>query len=170
MGNRVTDGRKAHVRMRSHELTVGRSLGVAFDHGEDFSTALEQACRAHSIRQGYIPVFIAGFSAADIVGTCEQLDDPRAPVWSKVHLTNVEALGGGTLTYDPDTDTLQPHIHVTVGLKAHSAVGHTSHLLAATVQFLTELIIVEVLAPKLRRVPCSDLYDVPLLHFDRAET
>lgn len=71
-------------------------------------------------------MFIAGLSTAGIVGTCERLDDPSAPVWSKVHLTSVEALGGGTLAYDPDTDTMQPHIHLTVGLKAHSATGHTS--------------------------------------------
>jgi hypothetical protein len=29
----------------------------------------------------------------DIVGTCDKLDNPAAPVWSKVHLTNAEALG-----------------------------------------------------------------------------
>jgi len=54
------------------------------------------------------------------------------------------------------------------GLKAHSAVGHTNHLLAANVQFLTELVIVEVPAPQLRRVPQSGLYDVPLLRFGKA--
>jgi predicted DNA-binding protein with PD1-like motif len=32
-----------------------------------------------------------------------------------------------------------PHIHVTVGLKEHSATGHTSHLLSAKTQFLTEM-------------------------------
>lgn len=152
--------------MRSHELTIGRTLGVVFDHGEDFYTALDGACRTHGIRQGYIPMFIAGLSSADIVGTCEHLDNPAAPVWSKVQLTNIEALGGGTLAYDPATDTIQPHIHITVGLKAHSATAHTSHLLAATVQFLTELIIVEVTEPRLRRPPRPDLYDVPILRFE----
>lgn len=151
--------------MRSHELTTGRTIGVVFDHGEDFYTALDQACRTHGVRQGYIPMFIAGLSSADIVGTCERLDDPNAPVWSKVQFTNVEALGCGTLAYDPDTELIQPHIHLTVGLKAHSAAGHTSHLLAATVQFLTELVIVEVVEPQLRRVRQPDLYDVPLLRF-----
>jgi hypothetical protein len=111
-------------------------------------------------------MFIAGLSSVDIVGTCERLGDPHAPVWSKVQLSNVEALGGGTLAYDPETDTIEPHIHVTVGLKAHSATGYTSHLLAATVQFLTELVIVEVTEPHLRRVRQPDLYDVPLLGFE----
>jgi hypothetical protein len=51
-------------------------------------------------------MFIAGLASADIVGTCERLEDPNAPVWSKVHLTNIEALGGGTLAYDENTDTI----------------------------------------------------------------
>ena len=156
--------------MRSHEVTIGRSIAVAFDHGEDFSTALHDACRTHGIRQGYIPMFIAGLSTADIVGTCERIDNPNAPLWSKVHLTNVEALGAGTLTYDQATDTLQPHIHLTVGLKTHSATAHTSHLIAATVQFLTEMIIVEITGPTLHRVPQPNLYDIPLLHFGTPTT
>lgn len=154
--------------MRSSEATIGRSVIAVFDHGEDFFSTLDLVCRRHGIRQGYIPMFIAGLRSADIVGTCERLDDPDAPVWSKVHLTNVEALGGGTIAYDPATETIQPHIHVAVGLKAHSATGHTSHLLAATVHFLTELVIVEILRPDLRREPQPDLYDVPLLRLGDA--
>lgn len=151
--------------MRSHALTIGRSFGVTFDHGEDFCTALAEFCRANQVRQGYIPTFIAGFAEAKIVGTCQQLDDPQAPVWSHVYLTNVEALGGGTVAYNPDEDKIEPHIHVTVGLKANSASGFTSHLLDARVQFLTEMLFVEVTTPDMRREPNPELYDVPLLRF-----
>ncbi|MGH3977939.1 MAG: PPC domain-containing DNA-binding protein [Pseudonocardiaceae bacterium] len=154
--------------MRSHELTLGRSFAVAFDHGDDFFTALADFCRENGVRQGYIPGFIAGFSEVQIVGTCDKLDDPNAPVWTKVHLTNVEAFGGGTLAYDPVDDRVAPHIHVAVGLKEHSATGHTghtSHLLGAAVQFLTEMIVIEVAAPQMHRVRQPGLYDVPLLRF-----
>lgn len=151
--------------MRSREVTIGRTIVVVLDHGDDFYTALAEACTENGIRQGYIPMFIAGFATADLVGTCEQLEDPQAPVWSKVHLTNVEALGGGTLAWDDASGSIAPHIHVTVGLKAHSATGHTSHLLDATVQFLTEMIIVEIVEPQLHRRRQADLYDVPLLQF-----
>lgn len=151
--------------MRSHDLTLGRTFGVTFDHGEDFFTALTEFCRTNNVRQGYIPSFIAGFAEVDIVGTCDKLDDPAAPVWSKVHLTNVEAFGGGTLAYDPDTDQIQPHIHVAVGLKEHSATGYTSHLLAAQVLFLTEMLVIEVTNPTMHRERQPDLYDVPLLRF-----
>src|SRR5215470_9063944 len=111
--------------VRSQEVTLGRSFAVAFDHGDDFFTALAEFCQHHGVRQGYIPSFIAGFSNVQIVGTCDKLDDANAPVWTKVHLTNVEAFGGGTLAYDPVDDRVAPHIHVAVGLKEHSATGHT---------------------------------------------
>ncbi|ASU85799.1 DUF296 domain-containing protein [Nocardiopsis gilva YIM 90087] len=155
--------------MRSHELTPGRTFGVVFDHGENFFETLNAFCRTNNVRQGYIPMFIAGFAHVDIVGTCEQLTDPLAPVWSKVHLTNVEAVGGGTIAHDEANDTISPHVHVSVGLKEHSATGHTSHLLAAEVQFLTEMVLVEITSPQMRRIPNPALYDVPLLHFDREE-
>jgi predicted DNA-binding protein with PD1-like motif len=150
--------------MRACEVSVGRTFMVVFEDGEDFYGALRQFCDDHGIRQGYIPSFIAGFSDVDVVGTCEQLQDPRAPVWSKVHLRNVEALGCGTIARDLD-GALAPHIHVSVGLKEHSATAHTSHLLDATVQFLTEMTVVEIAAPTITREREPQLYDVPLLRF-----
>ena len=151
--------------MRSTELTPGRTFAVVLDHGDDFFSALADFCQARNVRQGYVPMFIAGFSEAEIVGTCAKLEDPDAPVWSSVHLTNVEAFGGGTLAWDQSAGRVHPHIHTTVGLKQHSATGHTSHLLNARVQFLTEMIVTEIAAPAMRRVPDPELYDVPLLRF-----
>jgi predicted DNA-binding protein with PD1-like motif len=109
-----------------HELTVGRTFGVAFEHGEDFFAALTTFCQDNRIRHGYIPMFLAGFSQAGVVGACDKLDDPGAPVWGRVHLTNVEAVGCGTLAYDTDLDRVVPHIHASLGDKARSAVGYTS--------------------------------------------
>ena len=100
-----------------------------------------------------------------LVGTCQKLDDPQAPVRSHVHLTNAEAVGGGTVAFNPEIGQIEPHIHVAVGLKEHSANGYTSHLLEARVQLLTELIFVEVTSPNLRRKRNPQLYDVPLLSF-----
>lgn len=151
--------------MRSHELTIGRTFGIVFDHGDDFFDTLNAFCTSNNVRQGYIPMFIAGFAEAKIVGTCERLTDPGAPVWSRVHLTNVEALGCGTIGYDPETNRVLPHIHTSLGLKEHSAVGHTSHLLSARVQFLVEMLLVEVATPTMLRTPEPTLYDVPLLKF-----
>jgi predicted DNA-binding protein with PD1-like motif len=150
--------------MKATEVKVGRTFGVTFDHGDDFMPSLANFCQENDIRQGYIPMFLAGLAAAELVGTCEKLNDPQAPVWTKVHVSNVEALGCGTIAHD-GTDGILPHIHVAVGLKEHSAVAHASHLLAARVQFLTEMLVVEVVAPEMTRPIDPSLYDVPLLTF-----
>jgi predicted DNA-binding protein with PD1-like motif len=64
--------------MRRTELTQGRTFGVVFDLGEDFFTALADFCAAEGVRQGYIPMFLAAFSSAELVGTCERVEDPAA--------------------------------------------------------------------------------------------
>jgi predicted DNA-binding protein with PD1-like motif len=151
--------------LRSYELTTGRTFGVTFDHGDDFFPTLTDFCRQNGVKHGYIPMFIAGFAEAEIVGACEKLENPEAPVWSKVHLTGVEAMGCGTLAYDAEADTVLPHIHTSLGEKARSATGHTSHLLSARVQFLVEMLVVEVIAPVMTRPKDPALYDVPLLTF-----
>jgi predicted DNA-binding protein with PD1-like motif len=152
--------------MRSAELTIGRTFGIVFDPGEDFYPTLSAFCGDHDIRQGYIPMFLAAFAEAEIVGACEKLPDPNAPVWSKVHLANVEAMGCGTIAYDFERGEIAPHIHTTLGEKARSAAGYTSHLLAARVQFLVEMLIVEIARPVMTRPRNPALYDVPLLTFD----
>lgn len=149
--------------MHSHELTIGRTFGIRFDPGESFFPALEEFCHDNSVRQGYIPMFLAAFAEADIVGTCDKLDDPAAPVWSKVHLTNAEALGCGTIAHDETTGQILPHVHTTLGLKERSATGYTSHLLDARVQFLIEMILVEVTSPAMIRRQDPELYNVPRL-------
>jgi len=151
--------------VRSHELTIGRTFGVNFDHGEDFFPTLAAFCEQNGVRHGYIPLFIAGFAEAEIVGACEKVENPEAPIWSKVHLTGVEALGGGTLAYDPETGKVLPHIHTTLGEKARSATAHTSHLLSARVQFLVEMLIVEVTSPVMTRPNSPELFAVPTLTF-----
>ena len=156
--------------MRAAELTMGRTFAVHFDHGDDFYTALAKFCAEYDVRQGFIPMFIAGMRDVQLVGTCEKLENPDAPVWSAVHLENVEAIGGGTLAYDEASCTVLPHIHASVGLKAHSATAHTSHLLGAKIHFLTEMYLVEVTAPGFSRPPQPDLFNVPLLTFGQSQT
>jgi len=63
-------------------------------------------------------------------------------------------------------DRVAAHIHVAVGLKEHSATGHTSHLLGATVQFLTEMLVIEVAEPNMRRQPNPATYSVSFVHED----
>ncbi|MEV5574497.1 PPC domain-containing DNA-binding protein [Spirillospora sp. NPDC052269] len=151
--------------MRASELNLGRTFGVTFEHGEDFFEALAAFCQENNVSQGYIPMFIGAFSEAEIVGTCNGLSHPEQPLWDRTRVESVEALGGGTLAHNPTTGQILPHIHLAAGLKGDSADGRTSHLLSARVQFLSELLIVEVTEPTMTRPPNPELYDVPLLTF-----
>jgi predicted DNA-binding protein with PD1-like motif len=151
--------------MRATEITIGRTFAIAIDHGEDFLTALDTFCTENGIRAGHIPTFIGGFSSARLVGSCEPLKHPERPLWDEIKVDTLEVLGGGTLAWDAENDCLAPHIHVTAGIKDNSADGRTSHLLGGTVQFVTELIVEEILTPAFTRPRSKSLYDVPLLSF-----
>lgn len=151
--------------MRSAQITTGRQFCLVFDDGEDFFATLDAFCKDQGIRQALIPGFIAGFRDVELVGTHNAIENPDAPVWEKVRLENAEAHGSGTLAWDETNDAIAPHIHVSVGLKGAGATGHTSHLLGATVAFLTEMLVIEVLSPELDRVREPSLHDAPLLRF-----
>ncbi|WP_335989956.1 PPC domain-containing DNA-binding protein [Glycomyces sp. MUSA5-2] len=151
--------------MPSTTLTLGRTIAVTFEPGDDFLTELSTVCQDYGIRQGYLPMFVAAFTTASIVGTCKAVEIPAAPVWDQVQLEAVEAVGAGTLAWDPQQQKIAPHLHLSVGEKRRSATGYTSHLLGATVDFLAELIIQEVTAPQLLREPDPSMYNVPLLRF-----
>jgi predicted DNA-binding protein with PD1-like motif len=151
--------------MRASELTLGRTFGVTFEDGEDFFEALAAFCKENDVRQGYLPMFIGAFAEAEIVGTCDGLKYPEQPLWDRTCIEYVEALGSGTLAHDPESGLVLPHVHLAAGLKGNDAEGRTSHLLRARVQFLSELLIVEVAAPSMTRPRDSALYDVPLLTF-----
>jgi len=151
--------------MQSAELKIGRTFGVVFEHGKDFFAELEEFCRTNGVRQGYIPMFIAAFKEAEVAGACDKMADPDAPVWSKVYAENVEAIGAGTFTCDEVQGRLEPHIHVSLGEKPRSARALTSHLFSAKIQFLTEMLVIEVLEPKIERVTNPDLYNIALMTF-----
>ncbi|WP_059006563.1 PPC domain-containing DNA-binding protein [Streptomyces specialis] len=151
--------------MRASQVTRGREFVVAFDHGEDFFLSLQQFCTEHGVRSGYLPFFLGGFRSARLVGTCGPLESPETPLWESVEVRCLEVLGTGTLAWDPENGRVAPHIHVSAGLKGEAADGRTSHLLGAEVQFINELVVVEIVGPELTRRVSPDLYDVPLLGF-----
>jgi len=64
--------------VHGNQLTTGRTFGARFDPGESFFPSLEAFCDQNGVRQGYIPMFLAGFAEADVVGTCDKLQDPAA--------------------------------------------------------------------------------------------
>ncbi|MFF3356792.1 PPC domain-containing DNA-binding protein [Streptomyces sp. NPDC002917] len=151
--------------MRATEIRTGRKFALAIDHGEDFFTALGTFCRDNAVQAGHIPTFIGGFSTARLVGCCGPLKHPERPLWEEIEVETLEVLGTGTLAWDAENGCVAPHIHVSAGIKAASADGRTSHLLGGTVQFVTELIVEEIVSPALTRPRVPALYNVPLLTF-----
>jgi predicted DNA-binding protein with PD1-like motif len=154
---------------RSAELTIGRTFGVTLEHGDEFFTELQRFCQEHGIKYGYIPTFIGAFKHAKIVGTCRHAE-ANAPMFdSYIDVDFVETVGAGTIAYDPDSDQILPHVHLSVGKRMHGADGLTSHLFEAEVQFLLEMVVVEVIAPAWTRPTNQDLFDLRLLSFGAAQ-
>lgn len=150
--------------MRHAELTLGRSFALAFDDGEDLVDELTSFCRRTGIRQAIVPMFLGGFRRVGLVGTVGPLENPEKPLWEETVLTTVEAVGAATLAWDPETESVSPHIHVAVGRKDLEAAGSVSHLKWAEVQFIQEMFLQEVLGPTMLRPECGP-YEVPTLMF-----
>ena len=148
---------------QSHELKLGRTFGVTFDHEEDFLDGLTRFCESVGVRQAYIPMFLAGFLSVEVVGTCEKVETPMTPIRGRVYLENVEVMGIATIAPEHGTDRLMPHVHVSLGLKGQGATAFTSHLLSAQVQVVAEMLVIEVESPQMARVRNPN--DVPLLTF-----
>lgn len=151
--------------MRHTELTMGRTFALAFEEGDDFVPELTRFCTEMGIRQAIIPMFLGGFRQVSLVGTNGPLEDPEAPVWDETVLHTVEAVGAATLAWNPETDSLAPHIHVAVGRKDLAAAGSVSHLLWAKVQFIQEMFLQEVVSPQMLRPRCGP-HAVPTLTFE----
>ncbi|MFR9751010.1 PPC domain-containing DNA-binding protein [Nocardia sp. 004] len=154
--------------MRYTQLTIGRTFGIALDHGEEFFAQLTAFCTEHDIRAGYLPMFLGAFRTVHLVGTCEHIDDPEGPVWSAAEYHHVEILGSGTIAWNEETQQVAPHVHVAVGERDHAAAGKTSHLLSGSVQFVNELYLVEILQPAMTR-PKLGAYEMPTLQFGQPD-
>lgn len=137
--------------MFSTELVGGRRIAVVLQPGDDIFAALGEACAAHGIEQGYLPVFLGAFTEVSLIGTCLPIEDEDLPLKHSVRLTNVEGTGSGTIAWDAETASVQIHLHVAIGMKARSAQAYAGHLLGGTVHYVTEVVVEEVLAPRFLR-------------------
>ncbi|MBV7276883.1 DNA-binding protein [Clostridium sp. PL3] len=152
--------------MISAELKIGRTFGIRFEHGKDFMAELEEFCKVNNIKQGYVPFFSGDFSEITIVATCSKTEHPEAPMLnSKAYFENVETFGCGTIAYDKETEKILPHFHISIGSRLNSAVAHTSHFISGKVQFLIEMVFVEVLSPSMERIIDENVFNLKLLDF-----
>jgi len=154
--------------MISAELTTGRRFAVVLQPGDDVLASIAAVCAEHGIEQGYLPVFLGAFTRVSIIGTCSPVDDHDAPLPDSVHLEGVEGTGSGTVAFDPATGGVHVHVHVAVGVKAYSANGYAGHLLSATVHYVTEIVVEEVLSPRFIRSPDASAHGLANLAFVRS--
>lgn len=152
--------------MNASVLKLGRTFGITFEHGNDFLLELKKFCRENYVKQGYVSLFQGDFSELEIVGTCLKRENPEAPMLeSKVYLENVEAMGFGTIAYDNEKNEISPHFHVSAGKRLSSGEGYTSHFIQGKVQFVMELIFVEVLSPSMERILDENTFNLKLLNY-----
>jgi predicted DNA-binding protein with PD1-like motif len=147
----------------STEISVARQFAVVLQPGDDVLGCIAAVCAEQAIEQGYFPVFLGAFSRVSLIGTCGPVEDPDAPLREAVHLGNVEGTGSGTIAGGPSG--VLAHVHVAVGLKSYSATGYAGHLLQATVQYVTEIVIVEVVSPRFERIPDPAAHNIANLAF-----
>nr|WP_276611083.1 PPC domain-containing DNA-binding protein [Kineococcus siccus] len=143
----------------------GRRVAVVLEPGEDLFGGIAQVCRDLDVRQAYVPVFLGAFSTAELIGTCGPVPDPDLPMTDVVHLDNTEGSGSGSIAWEEATGRVSVHLHASLGLKSRSATAHAGHLLAARVQYVVELVLEEVVAPGLLRVPHPGARGIPALAF-----
>ena len=151
--------------MISSELKLGRTFGITIKNGEDFFTALEKFREEHDVKQGYVQSFVGAFRNAEIIGTNQKIKDKEAPDPSSVYLEAVEVVGSGTFAYDEKKEKVSYNIHVSAGLRTHSASAYTGHLCRGEIQFLTELLLIEVLEPSMVRQIDKNYYNIPVLNY-----
>ena len=153
--------------MISAELKIGRTFGIRFEHGKDFMAELEEFCRVNNVKQGYVPFFAGDFSEINIVGTCNKAEHPGEPMFNNLpaYFENVESFGCGTIAYDPKEGKILPHFHISVGKRLSSATAYTSHFISGKVQYLTEMVLVEVLSPSMERILDENVFNLKLLNF-----
>jgi predicted DNA-binding protein with PD1-like motif len=136
--------------MITAEVTSGRRIAVVLQPGEDVILSIVAACRAADVEQGYIPVFLGAFRRVRLIGTDALILDEDAPLGNSIDVTNAEGLGSGSIASSFEGPVV--HLHVAVGAKGDGARARAGHLLSAEVQYVTELVIDEVLAPRLVKV------------------
>jgi predicted DNA-binding protein with PD1-like motif len=151
--------------MQSTEVTTGRRIAVVLEPGDEVLAAVAGACRAHGVRQGFVPVFSGAFRTARFIAADTPVADQEPPLPQEVTVTYTEGIGSGTVLWDEEAGVPVPHLHLAVGVKNAAAAAFAGHLLGAEVHYTVEVLIEEVVAPALLRVPDPRAYGIPTMRF-----
>ncbi|MFD1714298.1 PPC domain-containing DNA-binding protein [Amnibacterium flavum] len=135
--------------MFAAELSIGRRFLVVLQPGDEVLEGVREFCRQHQVGQAYLSSFLGAYTTATLIGTADPIEDEDAPLPKSVTFRNLEGVGSGTIVTVDDLPV--PHIHVALGEKGDRAAAYAGHLLAATVQYVTEIVVEEVLSPRLTK-------------------
>jgi predicted DNA-binding protein with PD1-like motif len=151
--------------VRTQEVTTGRRIAVVLEPGDDVLGSVARACREHGVRQAFVPVFSGAFRTVRLIAAHTPVDDQEPPLPQEVAVTYTEGIGSGTVLWDEAAGTPEPHLHLAVGVKNAAAAAFAGHLLGAEAHYTVEILIEEVLAPAMLRVPDPRAHGIPTLHF-----
>ncbi len=156
--------------MRTAELTVGRRLAIALEPGDDVLTSLASACRAHGLSQAVVVTCSGAFRRVRLIATTgDGGPDPDEPLADHVDVTFVEGTGSGTVTTDAAGE-LSVHLHAAVGVRTEAGAAYAGHVLEAEAQYVVEIVLDEVLSPRMSRVASEATRGVPAWTFETPST
>jgi predicted DNA-binding protein with PD1-like motif len=151
--------------VQSSEVTTGRRIAIVLEPGDEVLGSLARACAEHGIRQGFVPVFSGAFRTARFIAADQPVADQEPPLPQEVTVTYTEGIGSGTILWDADAGAATPHLHLAVGVKNAAAAAFAGHLLGAEAHYTVEILVEEVVAPALLRVPDPRAFGIPTMRF-----
>ena len=153
--------------MRTAALETGRRIAVSLEPGDDVLGSIADACSQHRIAQGVIVTLSGAFRDVELIAAQTPSADPEPPLPSSVRIPYTEGIGSGTITSDDDGPAV--HVHLAVGRKDSGARGFAGHVLAAEAHYVVEIVIDEILHPRMTRTATPAAFGLATLGF-AAET
>lgn len=135
------------------------------DPGDDIIPSISAACERANIEQGVIVTFSGAFRSVELIASHTPAADPELPLADSVVVAYTEGIGSGTITSRDGEYAV--HLHVVAGEKDAAAAAYAGHLLRGTAHYTVEVVIDEVLLPRLERSPRAGTYGIPTLGFEQ---
>ena len=149
--------------MYFEQLRLGRTFGITLEKGDDFFRSLRGFCENTRLSQGYIRGLV-NFSYAEVVGTTAFIEDNRQPLGQGLSLHNVDGLCLGGIYRDTDGE-MHMHVHVGLSRREHDAVGRVAHLRSGMTGFVCELVVDEIIEPRLILEKSLDVMNLSILRY-----
>ena len=151
------------MRVKATEGRVGRIFVLRLEAGDVVPDCIEHFAREHGVRVAQVLLLGAFDQGSVVAGPRDSNTVPRKPILLPVDGVH-ETLGVGLIAPD-ETDTPRLHVHGALGRSGSTLTGCLR--LGITTWLVAEVIITELLADDVRRLP-DDASGISLLSFDSA--